>query len=198
MKKPVSIFIFVLLLLFVGIIYKTISSSGLRINLNQAAVVKEVKGLNRLETAQFTIEKIIDAQENENNIFQKILYGNRILLIAHGEVIAGFDLSTIKESDIIVSGSNLTINIHKPQILVSKLDNDKTRVYDRQRGLLASDTNLESQVRAAAEKNIVEAACSDGILDVSTAKAKDQLQKLFSGLGFTQVTVQTESATCAF
>src|SRR5437868_6321278 len=61
-------------------------------NTSGTAVVKEMRQLSRLETATFTIEKIIDAGTNGSAI-NKFLFGDRILLIANGQVIAGFDLS---------------------------------------------------------------------------------------------------------
>ena len=63
------------------------------------AVVLEMRALNRWETASYTIEKVIDTG-NSGNVFQQFLFGNRILLIAHGEVIGGFDLSTLSANNV--------------------------------------------------------------------------------------------------
>ena len=86
-----SIFI---LLLLIGWFSVFKDSSGIKLNTDRAAVIKEMRSLQRLETASFTIEKIIDGGTS-GNVFQQFLFGDKILLIAHGQVIAGFDLSQI-------------------------------------------------------------------------------------------------------
>lgn len=173
------------------------SNNGFVIKSNSAAVVKEMRSLERLETASFTIEKVIDAGTPENNVFQQFLFGNRILLIAHGQVIAGFDLSRFSDKDLDIKGKNLTVNLPPPQILVTALDNSQTRVYDRQQGLLNTNgNNLESQARTAAETAIRDAACKSGILQQAADNARKQLTALFYGLGFTTVTLNIPTGTC--
>jgi hypothetical protein len=69
-------------------------------------------------------------------------------------------------------------------------------VYDRQRGLLTKgDPDLESEVRRAAEQEILRAACEGGILAQATDNAQRQLTILMSSLGFEEVEViQREGA----
>jgi hypothetical protein len=165
-------------------------------NVSKQTVIKELKSLNRLETAQFTIEKVIDAGTSGNR-FQQILFGDRILLIAHGEVIAGVDLSSLQEDDIEVQGSELRLKLPPSQILVSRLDNEETRVYDRRQGLLSrGDTNLESEARSAAEETIRNAACTGGILAEASKNSRTQLTTLFKALGFTTVIIDAPVGSC--
>lgn len=168
-----------------------------QINTNRAAVIKQIQNLQRLETASFTIEKIIDAGTSGENVFQRLLFGDKILLIAHGQAIAGFDLSLISEKDVQVNGKNLKITLPKPQLLTVSLDNTQTRVYDRQRGLLSADgKDLETQARIAAEKSIRDAACQGNILQQAADDARKQLTASFYSLGFETVTIEIPSATC--
>lgn len=174
-----------------------IPHSAYKINLDQTSVVKQIQSLNRLETAQFTIEKIIDAQNQTTNIFQQLLYGDKILLIAHGEVIAGFDLSKVESKDVKSINNELAIHLPAPQILLSKLDNEKTRVYDRKKGVLTPlNTDLEHQARIEAEKSIVEAACQSNIMDQATMNAKKQLTSMFLSYGFKSVNISVDSGQC--
>lgn len=163
---------------------------------SSAAVVREMRSLQRLETASYSIEKIIEAG-TQGNVFQDILYGDRILLIAHGEVTAGFDLSELAEDDVQVRGSSLTLRLPPPQILHVSLDSDQTRIYDRQLGLLSrGDKDLEAEARRQAEIEIRDAACSQGILDHASASATRQLKTLFTAAGFESVTVEVPAADC--
>lgn len=189
-----SVFIVVILIAWFAI---TRNNSGSQINTSQTAVIKEMRSLQRLETASFTIEKVIDGGTTGNNVFTQFLFGDKILLISHGQVIAGFDLSQISDNDIKVDGKNLTVTLPAPQILTTTLDNTQTRVYDRQKGLLApEDKDLESKARAAAESSIRDAACKGGILQQATDNARKQLTTLFSSLGFSSVTLEIPNGSC--
>ena len=188
-----SVFFIVLL---IGWFFIFKSSTGTNINTSRAAVIQEIRNLQRLETASFTIEKIIDGGTS-GNVFQQLLFGDRILLIAHGQVIAGFDLSQISEKDIVIKDKNIRITLPKPQVLVTTLDNTQTRVYDRTRGILNSgDNNLESKVREAAQNSIKEAACKGNILEQASDNARKQLTAFLSALGFTQIAIDIPEASC--
>lgn len=167
------------------------------VNTNRAAVIKEMRSLQRIETASFTIEKIIDAGTTEKNVFKQFLFGDKILLIAHGQAIAGFDLSQISENDIEVKGTSLKVTLPPPQILITALDNTQTRVYDKQKGILnPGEKNLESEARQAAEKSIHDAACQGGILQQASDNAKKQLTILFEALGFSTVSIEIPPGSC--
>ncbi len=160
------------------------------------AVVKEMRALNRWETSSFTVEKIIDSG-NSGNVFQQFLFGNRILLIAQGEVIGGFDLSHFSENDIKIQGSSIRLTLPAPQILVAQIDNSKTRVYDRQQGLLVpANNNLESDALVSAQKSIQETACSEGILTTASRNAKLQLTSILTSFHFTNITITIPTGHC--
>lgn len=184
------------IVLIIGWFFVFRNPTGTNINTSRAAVIKEIRNLQRIETASFTIEKIID-QGTSGNVFQQLLFGDKILLIAHGQVIAGFDLSQISEKDIVVEGKSIRITLQKPQVLVSTLDNTQTRVYDRTRGILnPGDNNLESKAREAAQNSIEEAACQGNILKQASDNARKQLTAFLSALGFTQISIDIPESSC--
>jgi len=163
---------------------------------DRVAVVKEMRALSRLETASFTIEKIIDS-ESSGNVFQKLLFGDKILLIANGNVIAGIDFIGIEEKDVVVEGKKIQVSLPPPQIFLASLDNTKTKVYDRKSGLLSGgNDNLESEARATAEQSIREAACSSGILDMASDNARKQITSFLSSLGFVEITITIPQGSC--
>src|SRR3990172_7425336 len=59
--------------------------------------IHEIRSLARLETIQYSVEKVITAEERQG--FFGILVGDRILFIAHGIVIAGIDMEKIQPED---------------------------------------------------------------------------------------------------
>lgn len=161
------------------------------------SVVTQIRSLNRYETAEFTIEKIIEAGSNEGNAFNRVLFGDKILLIANGNVSAGFDFSKIQNNDIEVNGDTVRLTLPPPQILSSRLDNEKTRVYDRRQGFLTQgNKDLESEARLSAENSIRTAACQEGILNNATDNARTQLTALIKAFGFTTVIISIPPGSC--
>jgi hypothetical protein len=187
-----------LLALIFGFIFvrKFLVKAPVVINTSGASVVKQLQALSRYETASYTIEKIIDAGTTGNQL-QELLYGDRILLIAHGVVIAGFDLSSLPEKDAKISGDSIELTLPAPSVLMTRLDSEKTRVYDRRMGVLThGDKDLESKARVAAEQSIREAACQQGVLEKASENAKKQLSALLQILGFVTVSIIIPQGQC--
>jgi hypothetical protein len=195
LKISTIIFLLLVIINISAVIY-FLNTKKSQFDLSQSSVVFQIQSLNRLETASFTIEKIIEAGTDQN-AFTNILFGNKILLIAHAQIIAGFDFSKIKETDIKVNGDTVTIQMPAPEILVSTLDNEKTRIYDRKLGFLTKgDPQLEAQTRLRAENAIKEDACNAGILDLATINMEKQLVTLFTSIGFKKVILNTPNGNC--
>ena len=158
--------------------------------LESPSVVMKIRQLNRLETVTYSMDKIVEG-DRENMVFPSFLAGDKILLVAHGEVIAGVDLSQLQPGDVSVSGESVRVRLPKAEILTTRIDNQATRVYSRSTGLLVSaDPNLESQVRAQAEQQIAQGAMDEGILDKARQGAKTSVGALLSALGFQSVDVE--------
>src|SRR5262249_17325583 len=97
---------------------------------NQPTVVRQIQQLQRLETVRYTMDKIISG-ERGSAALPKFLVSDRLLLVAHGEVIAGVDLAKLQASDVTVQGRTVTVRLPRTEILVTRVDNTKTRVYSR-------------------------------------------------------------------
>jgi hypothetical protein len=159
------------------------------LNTSTPAVIERIRKLNRLETITYSIDKIVEG-ERSSAVIPNFLVGDKLLLIAHGEVIAGVDLSQLKPSDVSVQADTVQIHLPAAEVLTSRVDNQRTKVYSRTTGLIVeADPNLESIVRQAAEQQIVEAAKADGILDKATQNARTSITALLYGLGFRTVNV---------
>jgi hypothetical protein len=149
-------------------------------------IIRQVRSLARLETIQYSVEKVITGESGQNIL--KSLFGDRLLFVAHGTVIAGVDLNKLMPSDLIVEDGILKIYLPEAEIFIASLDNDKSYVFDRQTGVLThGDPNLETQVRKVAEKEIYNAAIKDGILVQARVNAENYLSRLLHDLGFKDV-----------
>ncbi len=162
-------------------------ASGTLFRIDQPTVVRQIQQLQRLETVSFTMDKIISG-EHDSPYLPKFLVSDRLLLVVHGDVIAGVDLSQLQPQDVSIQGKSISLRIPKSQILVTRLDNSKTRVYSRDTGLFSSpDPNLESEVRQEAERQLQEAALQGNILRTADDNARSTLSALLRSLGFTTV-----------
>ncbi len=149
-------------------------------------IVTEMRDMSRLETIQFSVEKVITAQTAQGAF--GFLFGDKLIFVAHGTVIAGVDLGKLKPGDITVSQGVVTVRMPPPEIFVATLDNQKSYVYDRTTGALThGDTNLETTARRAAEDQIREAALEEGILNLAQANAETFLTHLIEKLGYRDV-----------
>ena len=160
------------------------------INVSQPTVVRQIQQLQRLETVTYTMDKIISG-ERDNPYLPKFLAGDRLLLVVHGQVIAGVDLAKVQPADVIVHGQSIVFHVPQAEIFSTLIDNSRTRVYSRDTGLFTSpDPNLESEVRAEAERQLQQAALQDGILKTADENARSTLASILKGFGFSQVEIQ--------
>lgn len=156
------------------------------IDTSQPTVIDKIQALSKLETVHYELEKVVSGKSS--GPLPDFLTSDKILLVAHGEVTAGVDLSKLKPSDVKVLSDTVTIKLPPGEILVNTLDNDKTYVYDRQTGIFNKpDPNLETDIRRVAEQEILQTAMEDGILNKAQENAKDVLRALIIGLGYKEV-----------
>jgi hypothetical protein len=163
-----------------------VTTPTVTIDNSRPAVISSVRALSKLETVHYEMEKVVSGAST--GPLPDFLTSDKILLVAHGQVVAGIDLSKIEPGDITVEGETVTITLPEPEILYSRLDNDKTYVYDRQTGIFSKpDPNLESQIRQAAEEQITLAALEGGILAKAIANGEQVIRTLVTGLGYEDV-----------
>jgi hypothetical protein len=156
-------------------------------NVDQPTVVHQIQQLQRLETVSYTMDKIISG-EHGNAYLPKFLAGDRLLLVVHGEVVAGINLAGLQPSDVQIQGQKVSIHLPPAVVLSTRIDNARTRVYSRDTGLFSSpDPNLESEVREEAERQLQQAALQDGILKIAADNARSTISGMLKGFGFREV-----------
>jgi hypothetical protein len=161
-----------------------------RTDMSQPTVVDKIQKLQRLETVVYTMDKIVTG-EKQSSILPDFLAGDRLLLLVHGEVIAGIDFQALKASDVQITGKQIRVRLPHAEVLVTSLDSGKTRVYSRQTGLLVpTDPNLESQVRVEAEQELRRSALADGILQKAQDNARSTITSLMQSVGFEEIQVE--------
>jgi hypothetical protein len=158
------------------------------------AVVQRIQRLNRLETVVYSIDTIVEGSKS-SVVLPDLLAGDRILLVVHGQSIAGIDLAQLKPEDVRIEpkdgGQSIHVTLPPSQLFITSIDNQHTRVYMRSTGVLVpADPNLETDTRAKAEQQLQQAALGDGILDAASKNARATVTTLLYGLGFRDVDVK--------
>jgi len=148
--------------------------------------INEVRALARLETIQYSIEKVITAEIGQGTF--NFLFGDRLLFVAHGIVIAGIDMEKIGPQHLRLENGVLYVTLPPAEIFIATLDNQKSYVYDRETGFLTQGVqDLETMARQAAEDEIRKAALEDGILQQAQTNAENYLFRFFQALGYDNV-----------
>lgn len=157
-------------------------------------IIHDVRSLARLETIQYTMEKVITAETGQSEL--AFLFGDKLIFVGHGKVIAGIDMARMRPEDMWVEGSILYVRLPPAEVFVVALDNDKSYVYNRDTGLLTKgDINLETAARGAAEKEILKGAMEDGVLVQAEQNAEGYLSRMFRGLGYPEVIFVKDNKT---
>ena len=155
-------------------------------------VVQGIHRIDELATARYTTQVVVTEEENTKIFRQPLpefLTGGKLLLVAVGEVDAGVDLGALKPEDVRIVGNTVSIDLPDARILGSSLDEEGTKLYDRDRGLFKIRGNYEliEEARRDAEDRMVEAARENGILDKAQNNAETSIRTLVTSLGYDEV-----------
>jgi hypothetical protein len=156
-------------------------------------VVEKVQSLARLESVVYSLDTVVEGDKS-SAILPDALAGDKLLMIVHGQTIAGVDMSQMKPDDVQISetgGRSIKLTLPASQVFVTSIDNAHTRVFSRETGIfVTADPNLESQTRAKAQDQLQQAALTDGILDAASKNARATVTAMLEGLGFDHVEVK--------
>jgi hypothetical protein len=158
------------------------------IDISQPTVIASIQRLARLESVVYTMDKVVEG-DRTSQYLPDILTGDKLLMVVHGQAVAGVDLSQVQAGNVQIDGRSIALTMPAAELLSVSLDNSKTRVYSRITGLLVpADPNLESEVREKAEADLRQSALDSGILTTAEGNARATLTTMLHSLGFQQIT----------
>jgi hypothetical protein len=160
----------------------------------RSVVIKQIQDASELTTAIFTMEAVVPTQQDAT-MGSFVLGTTKLLYIAHGQVRAGVDLSQIKPESITVEGDRLRLKLPAPKLLDSKVDVNRSSVYDYNRGTLGLGpdvgTTLQTLAQQKALLKIVETACNEGILTKANERAKFVVGQLVKVPPYKEVVIES-------
>jgi len=167
------------------------------IDRSQPALLRSIQDLREFRAATGNFQVIVDI-ERDTPLPSQIL-GERTLFVAAGSVEAVVDFSNLRGKNVVVSNDrrSATITLPAPTLSRPRLDPARSRIYDRDRGLLNrigdvfSDGGDQQELYVAAEGKLLTAAGSGaGLRKRAEANTRAMLRSLLRSLGFTSVTVR--------
>jgi len=98
---------------------------GIRTEINEDVMIEKITNMGKLELVKYSMKDVI-----EKKVARTLLPDKRILFVAAGEVVGCIDLTKVKKEDIISSSDSITITLPNPEICYSRLDHQRSKVYD--------------------------------------------------------------------
>jgi hypothetical protein len=171
---------------------------GLKID-ETANVVTEIRKIAQFTSACYYEDVILkDKKANETlggkvvNSFSKKdkpILEDEIVIVASGNVRAGFDLSKLSEKDIVIRDSVLEVTLPKAEIFEVIVNPSGFDVY------IEDGTWSHEQVTKVENKamnKIRKDAISDGLLEKATELGVTKLTELFKTFGYKEVVIHTK------
>jgi nucleoside-triphosphatase THEP1 len=146
--------------------------------------VEKIENLGKMELVKVNIKDVVE-QTKERPLF---LPNAKAILIIAGEVFAGIDFEKVKREDIVDSGTQVIVTLPKPEILLSKVNHEKSKVYNINWGGF-STAELVDEAYKNAELIIIEEAGKTGYEETCKNNAKALLTPMFRELSGKEVEI---------
>lgn len=152
--------------------------------------IASVRAAAELATVDYRAVAEVPNERVPDDFRQYLGGAEQILLLAYGDVKAGFDLRKLSQDDIWTDGTRVQLHLPAPEILSSSIDFERTHVVYYQKSLLVShDPNLESETLQIAKEAIQQAAIDAGIFEMAAEYGQLFFENYLRSLGFTEVQV---------
>lgn len=162
----------------------------------QPVLVQQLRNASELTTAIFAMQTVVPASR-DRTLGGYTIGRTTLLYIAYGEVRAGVDLSALKPEDVQVNGNTINVRLPPPEILDSKIDVTRSKIYDYDRGFMGLGPDAAPELQEFAEEEtlaqIVSTACTQGVLQSANERARLTVSQLLTTAGYASSTVETQS-----
>jgi len=165
-----------------------------------AVLLKSLQDLSDYHAATANMQVVVDV-EQDAKLLPSFIKGERTLFVAAGTVDAAVDFRGLAKDPDAVKVSDdrrsVRLTLPAPKLLEPQLDPDRSRVYDRDRGVLdrvedaVSDRPGDEQplYQLAEDKLAAAAAADPKLLQTAERNTRSMLEGLLRGLGFRDITI---------
>jgi Protein of unknown function (DUF4230) len=168
---------------------------------SQPVLIKSLENLSDYHAATANMQVVVDV-EQDARLLPSFIKGERTLFVAAGTVDAAVDFSTLSRDPDAVKVSDdrkgVTLTLPSPRLTEPRLDPDRTRVYDRDRGVLdrvedafSDRPGDEQPLYQLAGDKLAEAAAADPqLIPTAERNTRAMLSGLLRGLGFERIRIE--------
>jgi hypothetical protein len=157
---------------------------------NRGAVILErVQALSLLTTTRYNYSLTITSQRDMPGILAA-LYGESLLFVAVGHVVAGVDLSQLTVRDVVEGDGVITIMLPPAALQDCFLNDQESYVVRRDTGIFANPSpDLDNSARRYAVEQLRTAALENGIIANAEAQARLVVTELVETLAESQAQI---------
>jgi hypothetical protein len=166
------------------------------------ALLQSMQRLHEYRAARASLQQVVDI-ERDAKYLPSFVSGERIVLVAAGDVDASIDFRRLGPRSLRVSPDRKEVVITLPsaRLAPARLDLERTRVIDHDRGLVNRTEDMlgsggadeERELLLLAQQKLDAAASADPkLLPTAERNTAQMLRRLAGGLGFERVTVRFE------
>ena len=168
---------------------------------SQPVLMKSLENLSDYHAATANMQVVVDV-EQDARLLPSFIKGERTLFVAAGTVDAAVDFRGLSRDPDAVKVSDdrrsVKLTLPAPKLLEPRLDPDRTRVYDRDRGVLdrvedafSDRPGDEQPLYQLADEKLAAAAAEDPkLLQTAERNTRSMLEGLLHGLGFENVEIE--------
>jgi hypothetical protein len=171
---------------------------------SQPVLLKSLADLSDYHAASANMQVVVDV-EHDARLVPAFIKGDRTLFLAAGSVDAAVDFRRLGKAPGAVRVSDdrraVAITLPPAHLGPARLDTARSRVYDRDRGVLdrigealSDDGGADQQaLYALAERKLREAAAADpALLRTAERNTRAMLEGMLRALGFERITIRFE------
>jgi hypothetical protein len=152
--------------------------------------ITDIRAVAELTTVGYRAVAEIQDERVPDDFRQYFGIKEQVLLLAYGDVKAGFDLGRLSEQDLWTDGTRVQLHLPAPEVLSTSVDFDRTHVvYHRGTLLMSRDINWEGKIFETAKNSIRQEAIEAGILEDAAKYGQLYFENFLRSLGFTEVQV---------
>ena len=162
-----------------------------------ANVITEIKKISEFTTACYYEEIVLREEKESDNIAnsamkllgRKSISKDELVIIANGNVRAGFKLDRLSDDNIMAKGDTLNVKLPKAEILDVLVNPSDFSIYVEDG---TWDTQTVTKIKSKAADKIKKDALENAVLEKAQESGMKKLVELFKSFGFTEVTISVK------
>jgi hypothetical protein len=166
----------------------------------QPVILKSLERLSEYRAATANLQVVVDIEEDAG-LLPSFIKGSKTLLVANGTVDAGVNFRGLKGDSVRVNEDRTAVTITLPGAALSdaRIDLERTRVFDTDRGLVDrigealgdGGADDERKLLRLAQRKLADAARADPNITASAERnTRQMLTELLRGLGFKRIDIR--------